>query len=95
MSKKNKVFHKEFLNERPESVNLDEIGYVQDETLQTIINRFEFERNRVFNSGKDSVPWEIEICYLQREQQLRKVRNEKHEEYMKNFTVENSNLQED
>jgi hypothetical protein len=88
MSKKNKNFNKEFVTDAPEIISTDEIGYMPDELLQTISNRLESERSRVVNSGRDPLLWEVEIAYLRREQDMRKIRNERHAEYLQKFSTQ-------
>ena len=92
MSKKNKVFNKDFGNEAPEVYNMDDIGYMADEAIHDRTNRLENERNRLMSMGKDAYFWEVELAYLQRERQVRQVRSERHAEFLKKFSggVDNS-----
>ena len=85
MSKKNKQFNKDFSNEAPEVYNTDDIGYMSDESVHDRMNRLENERSRLFSMGHDTFLWEVELAYLQREQQLRQTRAEKHAEFMNKF----------
>ena len=67
MSKKNKSFNKNFSNEAPEIHNMDDIGYMTDESIYERSNRLENERNWLLSAGKDPLLWEVEIAYLRRE----------------------------
>lgn len=82
MSKKNKGFS----GEVPNVVNMDEIGYMPDEAIHAIANRLEGERNRVMNANRDPYRWEVEIAYLRREQDLRQIRAQHHQEFIKKFS---------
>ena len=91
MSKKNKI--KGF--DSPEVWNMDDLGYMPDETIDDRAQRLESERNRMVSMGKDAYLWEVEIAYIRREQQLRKTRSELHQEYLKKFNVDMSNAELD
>ena len=91
MSKKNKSFSVAQQNIKfpfplPEVHNMDEIGYFVDELLHEKINKLEGERMRLLELKLEPTPWEVEIAYLRREQQIRKARSENHEKYQQNFS---------
>jgi hypothetical protein len=85
MSKKNKKFGKDFDFEAPEVINVDDIGYMAEEVIHDRMNRLEHERNRLLSQGRDPLLWEVELAYLQREQNIRQTRSQLHVEYMKKF----------
>lgn len=90
MSKKNKKFGKDFDFEAPEVISTDDIGYMAEETIHDRMNRLEHDRNRLLSMGRDPLLWEVELAYLQREQNVRQTRSQLHVEYMKKF-VSHSN----
>lgn len=73
MSKK-----KGYVSDGPMITTIDDIALLSDEELSARVNRFEAERNR----SRDQVPWEVEIAYFRREQQIRKRRMEAHSEWL-------------
>jgi len=90
MTKKNKNFtsvpSKKFPITVPEVNNMDDIGYFSDEFLYEKINKLETERLQLLELKLEPTPWEVELAYLRREQQIRKTRSEKHEVYSKEFS---------
>ena len=66
----------------PDVYNMDVIGYMSDEEIMSTSSRLEAERNSLINKGQDPYLCEVEIAYLRREQQLRKLRSERHAEYI-------------
>jgi len=88
MSKKVKS-NKNFASETPEVYNMDDIGYMSDEAIHDRSNRLENERGRLMSAGKDTYLWDIEVAYLQREQQLRQTRSERHAEFIQRFGKSN------
>lgn len=87
MSKKK--FNKELEFSEPTIVSVDELAYMTEEALRERSNRLELERNKVSFSGKNPLLWEVELAYVQREQNLRRSRLEFHAEYMKKNVVNN------
>ena len=85
MSKKNKSFNKEFINEAPEVYCMDDIGYMPDEAIYDRTNKLEIERNKLISMNRNPYLWEVEIAYLRREQQLRQTRAELHADFVKKF----------
>lgn len=69
----------------PEVNNMDEVGYYPDDLLTDKISRLESERSRLLDAKFDPRPWEVELAYLHREKDLRNVRLEKHEAYMRDL----------
>ena len=91
MSKKK--FNKDVTFGLPEIITTDEIGYMTEDALRDRNNRLEMERNQLVASGKNSYLWEVELAYIQREQNIRRVRSEFHAEYVKKFG-QNKNFEE-
>jgi len=83
MSKKNKNFDNEFELGAPEVICLDDIGYMSEEIINDRMNRLERERNRAISMGHEPILWDVELAYLQREQNVRQIRSESHAAYMK------------
>lgn len=61
----------------PQVTNIDDLAVMADEELNARASRFESERNR----ARDPYPWEVEIAYIRREQQIRRVRERAHAEW--------------
>lgn len=72
----------------PELNNMDDVGYYPDEVLHDKINRLESERGRLLELKLEPIPWEVELAYLRREQQIRKSRIEKHEQYVRELSAQ-------
>ena len=85
MSKNNKKFSKDSSFYVPEINNVDDIDYMSDENIYDRMNRLDYEKNQLFSSGRDPIPWEIELAYFQREQSIRQIRAAAHVEYMNKF----------
>lgn len=79
MSKK-----KGYVSDGPMITSIDEIALLSDEELSARVNRFEAERGRT----RDPYPWEVEIAYFRREQQIRKKRAEAHDQWLANNPVD-------
>ena len=67
----------------PEVVNVDVLATALDEDLANRLRVLEDERNRVIESHTDARPWEEEIAYVRREQQLRRVRRDHHQDFVR------------
>jgi hypothetical protein len=64
----------------PAVVNMDELAVMTDEELSRRAYLLEQDRSRL---GEDAVPWEVEIAYVRREQDLRVVRQGLQEAYVR------------
>lgn len=71
----------------PEVANMDDVGYYPDDVLNDKISRLESERSRLVDLKFDPYRWEVELAYLRREQQIRTVRMERHEAYMRDLIL--------
>ena len=67
--------------ELPDIVNMDDLALFSDEELSGRAGRLEADRRRAASTSSDLVPWETEIAYIRREQQLREERAIRHREY--------------
>lgn len=63
----------------PAIITIDDLAVMTDDELSGRANRFEAERNRV----RDQYPWEVEIAYVRREQQIRRQRADAHSAWLR------------
>ena len=62
------------------TMTIDEISIISDNELR---NRIEGIKNLLtYNSKRNSVPLQVDLCYLQREAEIRVARRSAHEEYI-------------
>lgn len=67
----------------PEVVDMDSLSYYDDDSLDRHHGRLQAEREKVQTDGQDTLPWEVEICYVQRELKIRSNRRAAHERYIR------------
>jgi hypothetical protein len=67
----------------PEVVSVDVLGTMLDEDLLIRFRALDDDRIKVTDAKGDPRPWEVEIAYLRREQQLRYVRRDAHAKYVR------------
>lgn len=67
----------------PEVVNMDNLAILSDEDLTNRLHALEIDHQKVLDAFQDARPWEEEIAYVRREMQIRKVRKDFHENYLK------------
>ena len=67
----------------PEVVSIDVLGTLLDEDLIVRLRALDEERNKAFEARVDTRPWETEVAYVRREQQMRRARRENHTAYLK------------
>jgi hypothetical protein len=67
----------------PEVVSIDVLGTLLDEDLIVRLRALDDDRNKVIDARGDSRPWEEEIAYVRREQQMRRTRRENHQEFVR------------
>lgn len=72
----------------PEVVNMDDIATMTDDVLIENLRSLETAREKAIEERIDTVPWEIEACYVRRELQLRRVRHSAHENYLQQLDQE-------
>ena len=66
----------------PNVVSVDELAIVSDEALYTRFDTLSRDRDRADRDSYDTLPWEVELAYVQREIQVRKERSRVHERYL-------------
>ena len=67
---------------------MDDIAIISDEELYERLRVLEADRDRALTNHFEPNLWEIELAYLQREAQLRRVRRNAHEHYVKQIERE-------
>lgn len=70
--------------ELPEVINMDSLCFFDDDSLVRLHGHLQSEREKVARYTEDLLPWEVEICYVQREMKIRNVRRIAHEKYVRN-----------
>lgn len=78
----------------PEILDLDVLGTMLDEDLNHRLRTLEADLERVRNSCVDPRPWEEEIAYARREQQIRRVRRDAHIKYVHDTEVASARLED-
>lgn len=69
--------------EAPEVIDMDSLSYFDDESLERRHGYLQVEREKIINEGVEALPWEVEICYVQREIRLRNTRRVLHDKYIR------------
>lgn len=77
----------------PEVLTVDVLGTMLDEDIVVRLRVLEEDRNKVIETHGETRPWEDEIAYVRREQQMRRVRRDSHSEYVKKATEEFDKLE--
>jgi hypothetical protein len=67
----------------PEKTSMDVIARYLDDELYSHITKFETDRTKVMDARLDPSPWEIELAYLRREANIRRVRRDLHENFLR------------
>lgn len=67
----------------PDLLDSDTLAYMTDEDLESRSDFLHSERRKATQSEIDLTPWEIELCYVQREMKIRSVRRIAHEKFLK------------
>lgn len=67
---------------------MDHLGGMLDEALAARAHMLESERSRLVDGDDNPYFWEVELAYIRREQQLRRVRREAHEAYTRQIELE-------
>jgi len=68
----------------PQKITFDELAVVDDDTLGSMHKSHVDAINRMSSHDLNTSPWEIELCYVQREMQMRILRKELHTKYLSN-----------
>jgi hypothetical protein len=67
----------------PNVVDMDTLSYYDDEHLDRYHSHLQVEREKAVHGGGNSLAWEVEICYAQREMRIRNGRRIAHEKYVR------------
>jgi len=68
---------------------IDQLAWMPDEDLMSLYMTLERDRDNVQGMrGKDATPIEVEICYVQRELDIRNTRKRAHSEWLSNLGAE-------
>ena len=62
--------------------SFDELAVMDDESLSELGRSLNDSVHRAGSHGLNSTPWEVELCYVQRESQVRSARREAHQRYV-------------
>jgi len=73
---------------------MDVLGTMQDEDLVLRLRALNEDHARAYESGRDTYPWEVEIAYVRREQQIRRIRRDNHAEITRLAEIEFRRLEE-
>lgn len=84
----------------PEVINMDNLCFFDDDSLERLHGNLQTERERAARHTEDLTPWEVEICYVQREMRIRNSRRIAHEKYVRNnpdaaYYYDNSSQQDE
>lgn len=98
MGKKNKRMNEEFENEvydfgaenvennspvpYPMQFSQQDLSSMDDEVLHNVGRSLQDSINRVNRLNLNPYPWEVELCYLQQEVQVRSIRRARHAEWL-------------
>lgn len=76
----------------PEVTNIDALATMSDDDLGSLTRRLWDDREKVLDSSArfDTRPWDEELSYVKREQQIRRQRHEAHEKWLKELELEHS-----
>jgi hypothetical protein len=74
-------------------VSVDVLGAMLDEDIVVRLRVLEEDRAKVIEARGDTRPWEEEVAYVRREQQMRRVRRDSHSDYVRKATEEFDRLE--
>jgi len=77
----------------PEVVSIDVLGAMLDEDLIVRLRTLEADKEKTYASYVDTRPWEEELAYIRREQQMRRVRRDTHMEYVRQAELDFARLE--
>ena len=93
MSKNKKSFSRPQRNVNlPEIVDIDMLSCTSDDDLGRRMDHLYSEKDKVNSLNFDPTPWEIEICYVQRELGIRNNRKFLHEKYVRENRFEDQDV---
>lgn len=67
----------------PQMIDMDSLAYFSDQDLDRRRSNLDDDRMKAVYSGVDSYAWEVELAYLQRENDIRRTRRVMHEQYLR------------
>ena len=67
----------------PERPNMNDLAGMSDEELNALSYALHADRNKVLDRGFDAKPWDEELLYVHREFQLRRIRRETHDKFVR------------
>lgn len=68
---------------------IDQLAWMPDDDLMGLYMTLERDRENVLSMrGKDVTPIEVEICYVQRELDIRNTRRRAHQQWLSNLGAE-------
>jgi hypothetical protein len=68
----------------PDQFDRDHLAVMDDESLHNLGRSLNDSINKVTRHGLNSYPWEVELCYVQQEMQLRSSRRAAHMAWLNN-----------
>jgi hypothetical protein len=71
----------------PQVHTFDELAVIDDDSLGNMQRVLSDSIARVNGHGLNPSAWEVEMCYVQRELQIRVARREAHAKYVSTFSV--------
>jgi hypothetical protein len=77
----------------PEMQDIDSLAILTDDELGARARTLEGERTSMLvEQAREAnvIPWEVEIAYVRREQQIRKLRRDAHEAYLERLQTQRS-----
>lgn len=72
----------------PQQINMDDLAVVDDDNLANMHRSLVDSVGRAGSVGLNPAPWEVELCYVQREAQIRVARKEAHVKYLSALSTE-------
>lgn len=78
---------KNYVVDNYELIDLDAMAAMPDDELAGLLYATVAKRDDMYKARRSTRFLEEEICYLKRELQLRKIRRERHDEYVKNEEI--------
>lgn len=83
MKKSKKTQNENYNINLPAVVSMETLSYATDDDLERHLSYLHSEKERAYRGEYDLRPWEVEICYVERELQIRHDRRNAHERYLR------------
>ena len=87
------TYQRQYPVQLPEQLIIDDIAMMSDEELTSQVRTLEKDREVVLDARLDPRPWEEEVAYIRREQQIRRYRRDAHFNWMSSQTTDVDNIQ--